>query len=460
MARELKAWNPLLDRESNQPRVGHFSTYVKGGAAVAARRIHDGLKSIGLPSRFLYSTIDENEPPDSSYSKLQIESEKTNSLLEPVYAKIRRWKRHDVREHYRENLTDRPAGFEVFSAARAFTGTPVDFAKMKLDLVHLHWTAFMFDFPTFFASIPVETPIVWTLHDMNPFTGGCHYSSGCERFQSGCGFCPQIRNPNAKDVSRRSLETKRESLQLRNITVVSPTHWLLRLAMNSPVFPKNTEFRVIPYGLDLKAFSPLNKTLAKQSLNLPTNRPIIGFGAEDLTNRRKGMHLLFESLKALPSDTKPIALVFGNGALPTEVSESIDVRRLGFLANDESKKIAYSAMDMFAMPSLEDNQPQTGLEALACGTAVVAFDAGGISEYVRDEKTGLLARVGNHAELMHKLYDLSKHIDKAHALGRKGRSMIEQEFSSERQARDYQSLYAEKCHWLRVESRLNTREAA
>ena len=92
MARELKAWNPLLDRESNQPRVGHFSTYVKGGAAVAARRIHDGLKSIGLPSRFLYSTIDENEPLDSSYSKLQIESEKTNSLLVPVYAKIRRWR--------------------------------------------------------------------------------------------------------------------------------------------------------------------------------------------------------------------------------------------------------------------------------------------------------------------------------------------------------------------------------
>jgi glycosyltransferase involved in cell wall biosynthesis len=421
--------------------VYQFSTYPHGGAGTAANRLHRQLRVDGVDSRFFYWECDSATENRNSYEKAEFFSPRRNVLLAPVANRLKRLRQKKIYSQYDAHLRGRPEGFELFSMARQVDDTAFDFRSSGCDIVHLHWLAHMIDYPTFFSSIPDSTPIVWTLHDMNPFTGGCHYSSGCSRFTVGCGHCSQIKDASAKDVSFDSFQIKKQALKNKNLHVVTPSIWLGELAKASSIFPKQTTFQVIDYGFDLEQYRPLEKSFARKQLGVSSDATLILFGAEDISNHRKGFQHLVGALKKLNTQNKVECLVFGKGELPNDDASLPKMHSLGFIDSADKQRVIYSAADLFVMPSREDNQPQTALEAMACGTPVVAFRAGGVPEYVIPNETGALAAVGDDTELARRIAWMVDQPARRKEMGMRARQLCEIRFDSSRQSNAYQKLY-------------------
>ncbi len=422
-------------------KVSHFNTFPYGGAAYAARRIHEGLIDSGVDSTFFYWK-NERDPLGDDYQQISFEPTQNRGLLRPVLNQLDKIRQRKIKRSYDKHIRPRSSTLEVFSGAKQLMPTQLDWVQVQADVMHLHWLAFMVDYPSFFQSIDDRIPLVWTLHDMNPFTGGCHYSSGCQKFKEGCGICPQLVNPSKQDESTISFNTKLQSLRRKHLTVVAPSEWMLKLARTSPMFAECSRFELIRYGFDLEVLKPLKKSIARRQLGISNDESIvIGFGAEDINQRRKGLHLLLESLRKLSVNKPVIGLVFGTGNLPSDFSELPPIHSVGFVDSIPRKALIYSAMDMFAMPSIEDNSPQTGLEAMACGTPVVAFHTGGVPEYVSPFETGLLAPVGNTDKFAEHLSWLANNNAARMKISHLARDFMLKYHSVEMQSKRYTQLY-------------------
>lgn len=442
-------------------KVNHFNTYPHGGAANAAHRIHNGLLEQGIDSNFLYRINDQPQLNRQQTRRLEFSSVTNGSkLFAPIHNKLEKRRRRQIHRLYDTHLAERQQNVhEVFSMARLPELTRLDWNKNASDVVHLHWMAFMIDYPTFFQSVPDSVPIVWTLHDMSPFTGGCHYSSHCEKFKSGCGNCPQVVASNTRDVSVDSFFAKKKALKNKSIHVVAPSRWLIELAQQSPVWPSSTQFSVIHYGLDLKSFRPLPKTAARISLGINQKSVVIGFGADDLSNRRKGFPQLVEALHRvadnLDPQQRPIELaVFGRGNIPEDLARKFRVNSFGFVEDTEKLVEIYSACDFVVVPSLEDNQPQVGLESMACGRPVVGFDAGGIPEYVDHNETGLLVPARDTDGLADAILDLASREHHYTSMGKSAREKVEHEFEMKQQTQRYIELYRELANTRQIHRRV------
>ena len=214
------------------------------------------------------------------------------------------------------------------------------------------------------------------------------------------------------------------------------------MAKRSAIWPSNTRFHKINYGLDLKAFRPLDRTETRKVLGLPIDKKLIAFGAADVTSERKGVQFLAEAMaqveRACPDQVE--CLIFGAG-IPEFSTAMPPIHSMGFVKDDGRLNQIYSAADLVVVPSLEDNQPQTGLEAMACGTPVVAFNAGGIPEFVRHEQTGLLARQSDAADLAKQIIRLVTESQLQQQTAQAARAMMEMEFEVETQAWQHLKLY-------------------
>jgi len=270
--------------------------------------------------------------------------------------------------------------------------TPLE--RFNAKLVHLHWVGA--------GMLRIEElrrlrcPIVWTLHDTWAFTGGCHYPQQCEGYKKQCGNCVQLGSGKEHDYSQALMRRKAKTFEQLNITVITPSRWLAAMAKQSSLFAER-RVEVIPNGLDTEVFRPLEYAAARKYLGLSHDRPAILFGAQWVTDPRKGGDLLCDALKHL--DRPCTLLVFGEGKLPLDDAPHITVRRLGSLADDISLAVVYSAADVFVCPSREDNLPNTVAEALACGTPCVAFDVNGLPDMIDHQKNGWLARPFDSAHL-------------------------------------------------------------
>ncbi len=427
-------------------KVSHFSTFPYGGAATAATRIHRQLQQFGIESQFCFHRNEKAVETDSSFRQVEFLPPKYGLLSGAVQRRIDRRRQREVYRQYNSHVAMRPRGVETFSMAQLPMPTGLNWSEFSSDLIHLHWISYFADYPSFFRSIPDEVPLVWTLHDMNAFTGGCHYANHCNQFRRGCGDCPQVVNPSPRDVSMHSFETKRRTLRNKKIHVITPSHWLRKLAQQSPIWPKQTSFETIAYGLDLKKFLPIPKPEAKRQLGLDPDKILIGFGAEDILNTRKGSHHLLAALRLREArrqtQTNPTVecLLFGSGKI-LDRSGLPRLHQMGYVDSQTRKNMIYSAADIVVVPSREDNQPQVGLEAMACGTPVIGFDAGGIPEYVRHERTGLLATLGNEEQLAEQIDRLVQNRNARLEMGRQARKMMETDFEAGQQTAEYVQLY-------------------
>ncbi len=423
-------------------KIDHFSTFPHGGAGTAARRLHERLVRRGVKSRFNFWRDQDLQELDPTYRQMNFPEQRQLPLLNIVLHQLDRRRRRIICRHYDRHVAERPGKHELFSIPWALNRSNLDFHQLNSDVVHLHWMSFFIDYPSFFQAIPDHVPIVWSFHDMNPLTGGCHYSDGCSRFLVGCGNCPQVSSSGPHDVSWHSFRAKQKSLRNKKIHIVTPNRWLADLARNSAIFPALTEFHLIPLGLDEVTFRPVDKLVARKELGLPADKPLIAFGAEDVNNYRKGFHHLFGALRQVRRLNPDVeCLVFGNGKLPDKRNLLPPIHEFGYIDNPARQRLIYSAADLFVLPSREDNQPQTGLEAMACGTPVVAFRAGGIPEYVLDGVTGFIAPVGDESALARKIISLLANDQLRHTFGINARNVIEQTHTADRQAHEYMELY-------------------
>lgn len=424
-------------------KIDHFSTFPHGGAGTAARRLHERLIERGVSSRFNYWLDQNDQCLDDSYRQLVFQAPRPASLTRPVARQLERRRRRFVCRHYDRHVAGRPERHELFSIPWALSRSLFDFEKLSSDIVHLHWMAFFIDWPSFFQAVPDHIPLVWSFHDMNPLTGGCHYSDGCQRFVSGCGNCPQIADPAPRDVSWHALREKQRALRNKQLHIVTPNRWLAELAARSPVFPATTRYHLIRLGLDETVFRPIGRDQARRQLGLPPDRPLLAFGAEDIENHRKGFHHLLVALRLVRQQHPDLeCLVFGNGQLPEKQRGLPRFHQYGYVDDPHRQRLIYSAADLFVLPSREDNQPQTGLESMACGTPVVAFEAGGIPEYVQHRQTGLIAPVGDETVMARQIGQLVDDAELRGRLAHQARQMILDRHTAERQARDYMDLYA------------------
>ncbi len=436
-------------------KINHYNTYPYGGAANAARRIHNGIVNQGIDSAFYYHIDDRNSSDTTSdpslvqlrYRQQELDKETRFSLWNPLHKRIEKRRTREVHRLYDLHIRPRTnSEHEVYSMARLPQKTSLNWTQQQSDIVHLHWLAHMIDFPSFFDSIPDQVPIVWTMHDMGAFTGGCHYSDGCTRFGAGCGSCPQVANSIPKDVSRDSMLAKQKSLRGKRLHIVAPSMWLIELAKRSPIWPAGTTFSVIHYGLDLTQFQPQNRDVARQKMELTTDKVLIGFGADDLRNRRKGFDYLASALSLLaknPTVRSRIELVvFGDGEISDELRGQFKTHSFGFVRDLDRLSAIYACCDMVVVPSLQDNQPQVGLEAMACGRPVIGFDAGGIPEYVVDCVSGYLVPARDTAGLASAIEKMAGPPQAVGRFGEQARQKMEKEFEINAQTLAYTELYS------------------
>ena len=353
-----------------------LNTYdAQGGAGIATYRIHRALRSFGI---------------DSS---MWVQNRKCDDY---TVGGPTRWGR--IPAYLRPHLDSLPNKFfkhtkpELFSAAWVPDRLLDKIESINPDLVHLFWMN------AGFARIEtlgkISQPVIWTLHDMWPFTGGCHYDDECGRFSDHCGRCPSIYSDKDADLSRRILDRKLTSWRDWRLTVVATSHWLATQARSSKVFAER-DIRVIPNAIDTDKYKPVSKELARTLFNLPQNKRIVMFSAFSATSHpRKGGHLLLPAIERMARDHlhSDIELVIVGASQPANPpDQGVPVHYMGQFADEISQVVLYSAADVLVAPSMQENLSNTVLESLSCGTPVVAFNIGGMPDMITHRVNGYLA---------------------------------------------------------------------
>ena len=319
----------------------------------------------------------------------------------------------------------------------------------EADIINLHWVACFQSPLTLRRLFALGKPVVWTLHDQWAFTGGCHYSAGCDKFRNDCSSCPQlVEDPFGLPAA--ALKDKVELFKDANLVIVTPSRWMAECARQSMLF-KDLRVEVIPNSLETDVFRPHRKDEAKESLGIAPDTVTILFGGEDGNEKRKGFQKFISAIRqclektefqALVKGGKVMAICFGRPSHEMETM-GMPVLPLGYLDSDEKISKAYSGADIFILPSLEDNLPNTMLESMSCGTPVVAFEIGGIPDVIETGVTGRLVPPGNKDRMAEELISLIKDPDRREAMGRNCRQLMVKEYSLEVQALRYEALYNE-----------------
>jgi glycosyltransferase involved in cell wall biosynthesis len=332
----------------------------------------------------------------------------------------------------------------AFSTANAGTSIVKQPLVANADIIHLHWTNSGFLSLTDLKEL-VDTgkPIVWTLHDMWAFTGGCHYSGTCDNYLRECGNCPFLRDAGDNDISHTGWLRKAELFKnAKNITFVTCSQWLAGVAKQSSLI-KDLRIEAIPNPIDINIFSPKDKAAARQKRGIDPSAKIILFGAANINDRRKGISYLVDALNILKADhpqSENIEIViFGKNKHFDVTQLPFKVHELSLITSQDELAEIYSMADVFVTPSLEDNLPNTIMEALACGTPVVAFNTGGIPEMVDHQHNGYLAEFKKAADMAKGLYETLN--SDAAKLATNARQKVLDNYTNEIVARQYINLY-------------------
>lgn len=316
--------------------------------------------------------------------------------------------------------------------------------KLNPSVINLHWVGWEFlrveDLKSF------KVPLVWTLQDMWPFTGGCHYSQDCDRYTDACGACPQLHSNRDGDLSRWVWHRKAKAWKDINLTIVTPSSWMAQCASSSSLF-RDLRVEVIPFCLDTQRYKPLNRQVARELLNLPQDKQLVLFGALSATkDQRKGFHLLLRALQNLSKSgwlTQLELVVFGASEPEKPVDLGFKAHYLGHLNDDISLPLVYSAADVMIVPSIQESFGQTASESLACGTPVVAFNATGLKDIIDHQQNGYLAHPFEIEDLAKGIAWVLEDEERHQKLRGRAREKAEQEFALELQARRYLSIYNE-----------------
>jgi len=400
-------------------RILHLSTHEKGGAGHAARSLYAALEAEAPELKVGWAGSNRQRP----------------------VAATALWLNHYWNEHFLKSGQPNPEACNYFT-------TPWIGEKLaamngeQWDVIHLHW---VHNWLSMVEPEELACPVVVTLHDEGAFTGGCHYTAGCDGHTQACMGCPQI-SPLLSELPPQVLEHRvRWADRVRPI-VVTPTRWLAQQAARSRVF-RNSRIEIIPYAIDLERWPAIGREQARQMLSLDPGKDWILLGAESLADRRKNIATGLSAIRALIQkggvDANRLGLlVFGAGEI--ERIEGLEVRHAGF--QDDQKKMAtlLSAASIYLHPAKEDNQPLAVMEAMASQTPVVASRVGGVGELLDEGNCGWLAAECTACDLATTLESALNHSGRSAALARAARQRLATCHSPARIASAHYALY-ESC---------------
>ncbi len=409
-------------------KVVHISTYHRfGGAAIAALRLHHALRLEGVDSALL---VQDSDRPESHVAAV------ADGFLSKKIAFGR-----FVAERLYFSLKEKDKSLR-FHFSPLWTGTDISTHPLiqAADIIHLHWINFGFlSLRSLEKLFSLGKPVVWTMHDMSTFTGGCHYSRECQHYLTHCHHCPYLKHPSTTDLSYRVFEKKSQLFQKANLTLVSPSEWLADLARHA-ASTRHLPAYAIPNPIDTQIFKPKN---TKGELGLAPHKKWILFAGVNTQDPRKGFAYFKAATHHLADRAQEWGIVVFGKTSPDALNDlGLEVKSLGSLPAHEVMKV-YQAADVMVVPSLEDNYPNTVIEAMACGTPVVGFDTGGIPEQILHLRTGYVAQLHSAEDLARGIRFVLENKNYA-SLSEENVRIVAQRNAFEVVARQYQRLY-DRC---------------
>lgn len=342
-------------------KIAIVSSSDSGGAGIAALRLHKALMSYGVDSSMLCLHKTTDTPNVYEYKKSFFA--KVIDHLPFIPYKQNKYKKYfsELSKHY-----------ECISFPEAIYDISTHPIIQQADIINLHWVGNILDYTRFFKNI--KKPIVWTLHDMNPFLGIAHYCGDRDANSQFSSLEEQIRLLKLKAIEQHP-----------NMSIVNLCQWMRDESERSEVF-SHRKHTVIPNSIDTNIFKVYNQIEVRKKMNLPIDKPIILFVSQSIDNRRKGFDLLQEALTRLNGDC--VLLVVGS--VSDNLKDVSNCRFLGTINEEERMAMVYAAADAFILPSREDNLPNTMVESLCCGTPVISFSNGGMRNHIKTLENGIL----------------------------------------------------------------------
>ncbi len=414
-------------------KVVHICTQIEqGGAARATLNLHLGLRGLGIESTVLSLSEFNTLPYCENYPCL----ESRKDLLKEV-SRILAWKNRTKRSNthfsidlFGCNISTHPLVYEA-------------------DVLNLHWTSEFLSSVSITELAALHKPLLWTLHDMRPLTGGCHFSAGCNRFEEACGQCPQL-SEEPLDFTARSLSAMSSAVAVTKPVFIAPSQWMLQNIQKSRVSRESASC-CIPYGVDSNIFKPLLKEDCRSGLNLDKDAWYILFATHGFQELRKGVAHALAILDVIARNTvtaKEVATgkmrILCCGADANHFTPvGWQVERLGYVSADKMP-LFYNSADVLLFTSLEDNLPNVILEAMACGTPVVAPRIGGVPDLLSGEVLSCcLFNEGNAEGAGAMMIALFQNNSLHKELSSQSIEKIRQDYSIEKQASAYLKLYTE-----------------
>jgi len=394
---------------------------LSGGAARGAYWLHKGLLSLGVDSKLMLTGKDNTD--DASIVSLSNNNwSRIKSILRSKFDPLLL------------NLYKNREG-NIFSTGLV----GIDITKRKeykeADIINLHWIN------AGFINIKhlkkVDKPIIWTLRDMWPLSGGCHYALDCDRFMQGCGTCPQLGSETNFDLSR--LVYKRKLKYIPNkLIAVGISHWLTEQAKKSLIF-REKKCMTISNNINTQDFQKIDKKQARDILGIETDKKIVLCGSTNLKDFYKGFQKYLDALPYLNED-EIFLCFFGQFDSTLIKNYNFEYKSFGYLNDNISLNLVYAAADVFVAPSIQEAFGKTLVEAQSSGTPVVCFDATGPKDLVDHLKTGYKAKPFESADLANGI-DWVINAPNYNELCKNARNKVLKEFDSEVIAKKYIELY-------------------
>lgn len=393
---------------SSQIKVVHISWADFGGAGMAAIRLHKALLEIGVNSWFLCLHKNTTE-------KNVVKIEK------PLWVKLAEKSKlpFGINKH-RKFAVENFDSYECIS----FPDSIFDISNHPIiqdaDIINLHWIGQLFNYKKFF--IKNKKSIVWTIHDMNSFLGYSHYYGDTLKNSININYEKQIQEEKRKIYKKA-----------HDLTIVSLCHWMDNYLSKLSIF-KGSRNVIIPNSLNTEVFKCYDSNKLKEIFNIPKDKTVFLFVSQNLNNFRKGGDLLNEAIDKTSNDFFYITV--GNGKISTHNKNIIN---FGSIHDELLMALIYSVADAFILPSREDNLPNTMLESLSCGTPVLAFSNGGMSDIIQEGFNGYLANQINSESLKYLMLRFIKNKDcfNRNEISKKAHNL----FAPLRQANEYLDLY-------------------
>ena len=352
-----------------------------GGAAIAANHLMDALRNNGIQAKML---VRDKQTENISVISL---NKSLWKIWLFIWERVIIWKANHFKKH------------NLFAIDIANTGTDITTLPefKQADIIHLHWiNQGMLSLKNLQKIFLSGKPIVWTMHDMWACTGVCHHARECNKYHKECNFCPYLYNGGSKkDISNQVFNKKQELYKLSPITFITCSQWLKEKAAQSALLTNHTIIN-IPNPINTNLFKPRNKQEARTNSGLPTDKKLILFGSAKITDKRKGIDYFIESCKILAQKYPQLinevgVVVYGKDSEQLKSLIPFQVYPLNYISSEKELVNIYNAVDLFTTPSLEENLPNTIMEAMACGIPCVGFNVGGIPEMIDHLHNGYVA---------------------------------------------------------------------